>query len=89
MTHEEFVDWLRDEVRNERMSESEMDDLLRQKRLFDGERSIIESEYYRRVVGYVAGYRRVANGIHELIDAAKAQFPDNMIYFEPVGFTLL
>lgn len=89
MTSEEFVIWLRVEVGNQRMTESEMNDLLEQKRLFDDERSIIESKYYRRVVGYIAGHRRVANGIHQLIDGAKAQFPDKMIYFEPIGFTLL
>jgi hypothetical protein len=41
------------------------------------------------VVGYVADQRRVAEGIHELIDEAKVKFPDKMIYFEPIGFTLL
>jgi hypothetical protein len=89
MTHEEFVNWLADEMSNERMTRPEMDDLLRQNRWFDGDRSVIETEYKGRVVGYVANELRVAEGAHELIDEAKTKFPDKMIYFEPVGFTLL
>lgn len=89
MTHEEFVNWLSDEVSNERMTHSEMKDLLHQKELFDSNRSLIETEYNWRIVGYVADQQRVAEDIHELIDAAKEQFSDRMIYFEPIGFTLL
>jgi hypothetical protein len=89
MTHEEFVTWLADEVSNERLTRPEMNDLLRQKQRFDGDRNVIETEYKGRVVGYVADQRRVAEGVHELIDEAKVKFPDKMIYFEPIGFTLL
>jgi hypothetical protein len=89
MTHEEFVGWLAEEFNNERLPESDMADLLRQKQLFDNNRSTIETEYEGHIVGYVAGDLRVADGIHQLIDEAKERFPDNMIYFEPVGFTLL
>jgi len=89
MTHEEFVNWLRDEVSNERMTQGEMDDLLAQKSLFDNNRSVIELEYNQLIVGYVAGQQRIADRIHELIDAAKMQFPGKMIYFEPIGFHIL
>jgi hypothetical protein len=89
MTHEEFASWLRDEVGSERMTQPEMNDLLHQKELFENSRSIIEAENNRRVVGYVADQRWVADSTHGLIDSAKARFPDRMIYFEPIGFTLL
>lgn len=89
MTHDEFVRWLEDEVRSERMTEFEMRDLLEQKRLFDAERSIIEIEFAGKIVGYVAGQRRITTTLHELIDPAKDELQDKMIYFEPIGFNLL
>jgi hypothetical protein len=89
VTHDEFVRWLNDEVRSERMTLPEMSDLLEQKMFFDVERSIIEVEFARRIVGYVEGRRLVTATIHELIDEAKAVSPDKMIYFEPIGFNLL
>jgi hypothetical protein len=89
MTHDEFVRWLNDEVQSERMTSLEMGDLLEQKGLFDGARSIFEVEFAQHIVGYVAGRRLITTTIHELIDKAKAEFPDNMIYFEPIGFDLL
>jgi hypothetical protein len=84
VTQEEFVNWLSYEVSNDRMTQAEMNDILSQKQLFDGNRSIIETEYNRKVVGYIANQLIVASGIHELIDAAKEKFPDNIIYFEPI-----
>jgi hypothetical protein len=89
LTHEEFVSWLSDEVNNERMTTAERDDLLDQKQLFENNRSTIESEYDRRIVGYVAGLQLISETIHELIDSAKGKYPNKMIYFEPIGFAIL
>ena len=88
MTHEEFVQWLADEVQSERMTKSEMDDLLSQKTLFDQNRFTIESQFTRRVVGYVEGTRLNDESLHGLIDKANEKFPNKMIYFEPIGFNL-
>jgi len=89
MTHEEFVTWLADEVRGRRMDEAQMQDLLRQKTYFDESRSEFERSLTGSIVGYVAGQQKVAQGLHELLDEVKIQFPGKMIYFEPIGFFLV
>jgi len=92
MTDDEFQNWLRDEVANERMQQAQMDDLLKQKFLFDGAfgspNSPLRTEFTFQIVGYVADKRIVANEIHVLIDTAKREFPGRMIYFEPIEFDL-
>ncbi|HKB68343.1 MAG TPA: hypothetical protein VKC61_20950 [Pyrinomonadaceae bacterium] len=89
MTHEEFQKWLLDEVQHNRMTTSQMNDLLAQKEDYDLNRTEIEREFRWRVVGYVNRQRRTANTVHNLLDESIEEFPGRMIYFEPVGFDLL
>jgi hypothetical protein len=89
LTHEEFATWLEDEVKGNRMTFTQQQDLLNQKKLFDSQRTLIQHEFVGQIVGYVAGQRRSAPKIHELLDKSNAQFPGSMVYFEPVGFDLV
>jgi hypothetical protein len=76
------------EVDNGRMTAAQMDDLLKQKALFDQYKHTFESVFFHEIVGYVAGNQRSAHNAHVLLDRAKATFPGRMIYFEPIGFDL-
>ena len=92
MTDAEFRARLDEEVTVGRMTEKERDDLLDQKRVFDehlppGDTSL-RREFQGRIVGYVAGERRIDWEIHKLLDSAKETYPGRMIYFEPIGFDL-
>jgi hypothetical protein len=94
MTGEEFRGWLDEEAARGRMTLHQMDDLVKQQLLFvetfgseENPRPLRQS-YHMKIVGYVAEQLRVATEIHHLIDVAKRQFPNRMIYFEPIGFDL-
>ena len=89
MTDAEFVQWLDNEVDGNRITSEQRQDLIDQKRIFEVQRRLIEQEHRYKIVGFVAGERRVAQEIHALLDTSKAQFPSRMIYFEPIGFQLL
>ena len=89
MTHQEFQNWLQDEVQNQRMTSSQMNDLLTQKTLFDNNRTYIELTFQSRVVGYVNDQMRVADTLHNVLNQSIQLFPGRMIYFEPIGFDLL
>jgi hypothetical protein len=89
MTNEEFQKWLLDEVQHNRMTTSQMNDLLAQKEDYDLNRTEIEREFRWQFVGYVNRQRRTANTVHNLLDESIEEFPGRMIYFEPVGFDLL
>jgi hypothetical protein len=89
MTHEEFQDWLIDEVVHQRMTTGQMNDLLEQKALFDSNRTMIELEFRWRVVGYVDNQRRVEDDVHKLLETSDYHNRGKMVYFEPVGFDLL
>jgi|GEM_PF-6008965 len=89
MTHEEFASWLLDEVQHDRMTQTQMEDLLAQKALFDSHRTEIEDSFRWHVVGYVNAERQVTDTVHHLLDLARELFPGRMTYFEPVGFDLL
>lgn len=92
MTDDEFTDWLAAEVAGSRMTQEQMKDLLSQKLLFvinfGREDDPRRSDFRLHIVGYVADKLRVHTDIHALLDAAKREFPDRMIYFEPIGFDL-
>jgi hypothetical protein len=94
MTAEEFRTWLREEVTGGRMKPPQMDDLVKQQLLFietfgsEENPQPLRQSYRMKIVGYVAEQLRVATEIHDLIDRAKREFPNRMIYFEPVGFDL-
>jgi hypothetical protein len=89
LTHEEFAAWLEEEVNGDRMTPAQQQDLLHQKSLFDGRRTVIQLEYLGQIVGYVAGQLRAAPKINELLETSNTQFPGSMVYFEPVGFDLI
>jgi len=88
MTHEEFIAWLRVEVNEGRMSVQQMHDLLNQKALFDVYRTDIETQFRNYIVGYIGDTRQESRNIHELLNRAKTQFPNRMLYFEAIGFDL-
>lgn len=88
MTHEEFVDWLNNEVAGNRVTSRQRDDLLEQKDLFDKQRTLLQQQFRNQIVAYVNGNRLTGGEIHELLNGAKANFPGHMIYFEPIGFDL-
>jgi hypothetical protein len=89
MTHEEFIHWLDDEVKSNRMTPDQLQDLLNQKNLFDNQRATIQGQFLGQIVGFVAGQLRTAGEMHELLETSNAQFPGSMVYFEPVGFDLI
>jgi hypothetical protein len=89
MTDAEFSQWLDDEVEANHITTGQREDLLAQKANFEKQRTVIEHDHANQVVGFVAGQMRVANDMHALLDTSKAQFPNNVIYFEPIGFHLL
>ena len=88
MEHGEFERQLLDEVESGQMTIQQMRDLIEQKRRFDAERAAIEEQFQGCVVGFVAGQIEVGKTLHEVLDHAKSHFPNNMVYFEPVGFEL-
>ena len=91
MTDAEFRSWLATEVAAGRMSSAQRDDLLKQKELFDGDFRAEDSPLrhsptpHRRLC---SRRQAVCSAIHHLIDGAKRDFPDRMIYFEPIEFDL-
>ncbi len=86
MSDADFREWLNDEVAHERMTTTQRDDLLEQKKHFDANRSQIEMQHPSRVVGYVAGCVEVTDTVQELFQKARTSYPDKMVYFEPIGF---
>jgi hypothetical protein len=89
MTHEQFRQWLDDEVLSGRMSVQRQSDLLSQKAWFDVQRTMIEREYRGRVVGCANKTLYVEDTVHNVLFAAHATDPDAMVYFEPIGFDII
>jgi len=89
MTHQKFKQWMLDEVKNRRMTEEQMTDLLEQKTSFDANRTRIERQFWGQVVGFVSGQMQVGRTVHEVLDKANAHFPNRIVYFEPIGFDIL
>jgi hypothetical protein len=89
MTDAEFAQWLNDEVQGNRITVDQRDELLEQKANFETQRTVIERDHTNQVVGFVDGQMQVADNIHTLLSTSKAQFPNHVIYFEPIGFHLL
>ncbi len=88
MNFEEFARWLRQELREGRLFEHQVIDLLAQRILFDRKRNLLESEFWLRVVGFVANEQMVSDSTGALLKDAAQRFPGRMLYFEPVGFRL-
>jgi len=88
MEFSEFAAWLRREVEEGHLLQSQMNDLLVQRTIFDNSRSLLESEFRMRAVGFVAGQRQVADSVGELLDGARKSFPSQMLYFETIGYRL-
>jgi hypothetical protein len=88
VTFEEFVAWLGQEFLQGRLQEYQVGDLLVQRRLFDENRSVLESEFRNRAVGYVANERQIADSVGPLLDLAAEAFPSRMLYFEPIGYRI-
>jgi hypothetical protein len=86
MSFEEFAAWLRQELRERRLSENQVSDLLAQRLLFDKERGLIETEFHYKVVGYIANERLVTDSTTALLEGAARAHPNRMLYFEPIGF---
>lgn len=84
MNYEELQSWLLALAEQGRFERDEVDDLLRQRRLFDENRSMIEEQYQQRVVGYVANELVFGDRITEVLDRARST--GRLVYFEPVGF---
>jgi hypothetical protein len=92
MTDTEFQAWLRELVENGHMTRPQMNDLMSQKALFNlrfGERDDPRRrDFLHRIVGYIADQLIEGRDIHTLINQAESDFPDRMLYFEPIGFDL-
>jgi hypothetical protein len=85
VTYEEFAAWIQSLVQQGRLTGSGANDVLEQRRLFDQQRSNIETEFDGSVVGVVAGERITRRTTAELLDAASADFSGRLVYFEPIG----
>lgn len=85
MDSEEFVAWVQSLVQQGRLNPEGANDVLEQRRLFDQQRSIIETEFNGSVVGIVAGEQIVRQTTTELLDFAAASFEGRLVYFEPIG----
>jgi hypothetical protein len=83
---EEFAAWLGEEMREGRLEEYQVADLLAQRLMFDERRSMIESEFRRQAVGYIANDLQAAGSVAALLDQTARAFPDRMLYFEPIGY---
>jgi hypothetical protein len=88
MDFEAFSIWLRQEYQDRGILASQLDDLLKQRQLFDANREFIESEFQLHVVGYVADERQITDSTVELLDMVIERFPGRMVYFEPIGYSL-
>jgi hypothetical protein len=88
VTDQELLRWINDEVANGRMSAVDRDDLIVQKRLFDGQRSRIERVHRGRVVGYAGNSEFIGDSVHDIIAQARLSVPKRIMYFEPIGFDL-
>jgi hypothetical protein len=85
VSFEELATWLGQELREARLEEYQVADLLAQRLLFDRNRRMIESEFRLKAVGYVANDLQIGDSVSALLDQAK-RFPDRMLYFETIGY---
>jgi hypothetical protein len=86
MTHEEFISVLAQEVQRHAMTERQMLDLLAQKAHFDALRRLIERQHRNKVVGFVGGKMHVETTLQKLLRHGRR---GKLVYFEPVGFSLI
>lgn len=84
----DFETMLKEQVEAGQMQQSEMDDLLAQKKLFDDNRQTIEKEHKFKYVGYVNGEMLVAGTMHALLAEARKKHPGKQTYFEKAGDVL-
>ncbi len=84
----EFETMLKDNVAAGQMKQSEMDDLLAQKAVFDANRESINANHDKKVVGYCNGEMFVGDTMHLLLAQTRAKHPGKMTYFETIGYEL-
>ena len=88
MTNREFSLWLDDEINNGRLLPGQKDELIGQKQAFDANKSVHQRKDFGRVVGYSHGRPFVGDSVHEVLAGARNAYPNEMVYFEPIGFDL-
>jgi hypothetical protein len=89
MNRVDYENWLKQEVAAGGMTQEQMDDLLSQKVLFDDNRQTIEKDHKGWYVGYVSGQMIVDRTFSGLSKQAKKVHEGSMLYFEPVGFSMM
>lgn len=88
MNEQEFLNWLETLLRERKLTREQVNDLRRQRELFDAERQMIETEFQGRAVGYIADERWVQDCVPDLLDRAVRVFSGSQqLYFEPIGYT--
>jgi hypothetical protein len=85
----EFENMLAEQVKTGGMTQPQMDELLAQQALFDSNRQTIETTHHGQFVGYVNGQMLVDKSYNDLSAQAKKAHPGRLLYFEPVGFSLI
>jgi len=85
MTYEEFVTWVESLINRGRLRPEQAQDLIRQRELFDQERSRIEAEFGGYVVGFLDEELVVETGVLTLLTLALERARgERQLYFEPV-----
>lgn len=88
MSEQEFLNWLENLRGDRKLTHQQVNDLRRQRELFDAERQMIEAEFQGRAVGYIADERWVEDCVPDLLDRAVGIFGGSrQLYFEPIGYT--
>lgn len=86
MNFEEFVRWLERLVVQGRLTPEQMEDLETQRRRFDDERRMLETEFHGRVVGFCASERVVDETMVGLLNQVLDRYQGRyQVYFEAVA----
>jgi len=85
---ESIEERLSTDVRNKVMKESDKQEILEQKKIFDSKRKEIEKDRKGDVVGFADGNMIVGETVHEVMDSAKKKYPGKLVYFEALDYGL-
>lgn len=83
--HLHYVRNLEEHVLAGALTQTQMDELLAQKAVFDSNRETIRADHHLKVVGYCNGEKFVGDTIHLLLAQTKAAHPGKLTYFENIG----
>jgi hypothetical protein len=86
MGFEEFVAWIRGLAERGHLTWEQAEDVIRQRALFDEQRSMLEVEYAGLAIGFIADQLVVRPGVGPLLNAARnSSQGERQLYFEEMS----